>query len=578
MKEKFTKLFGALMLVALLLGFVMPFQAASAQEEMPQNIAFASLKASGGDINFNGINITPGDSSVVSPAVLTPFIRISRAVTETGTKTVVADNLITAAGTAAGSWKLAASPFLDTTADAGTLYWYWAQLCDVSGNSCSAYGSGVTGWRWVPDAVSTITVTGGGTALYDKVLVTLTNVIVGAALPPNGAYQIFRNKSAAITAFVDSEAIGKTASLVYNDFGAAGQLKDGTVAPTYGYAVDTCGKDKCARQNTDSTLVPPATYAYTMVASTFTGIRKVLAAGPALVRTNGSGKVSFTWIGIVDATSYYGERQFGSQMDGNGTFQAATLPNGDVITSTYSYEDSWNLVAGNNYDYWLWACVSPGTENCSPSTHVVGTPTQGISMVKDLTFSKGDNMDESVTPNTPATGVAVKFTGLPNSALYSYKLFRYENSAATLNGIVTVLPGVVSNAPMKYVDALVDPGVSYYYILQVCEVANTANCAKSAVTEAWGRIPTPKNFVVTNSTSGISATWSAVAGSNVFYRGWRAATNSFTGAEGPSASIAATSGSDNGGVAGTTYWYFLQACVGTRCSDPTVGTPGIKLK
>jgi len=245
MKETFTKLFGALMLVALLLGLVMPFQSAAAQEEIPTTYAL-TVAATDGDTVFGmalgsvGIHI----SQVGGPFPLASYTHyvLSRSDTEVGTKTIL-DAAVTDVEINTADAGYVAPGYIDTTATPGKEYFYWVQICDAS--SCSAFFNN-RGWGYVEQVVNVANSTFASVNDYDKVVVTIDNG--GFALPSGGHYNIFRKEAADAwpIEFTTSSILGQTTTLVYNDLTAVGQrvtspLAAISAAKLYNYAVDACG-------------------------------------------------------------------------------------------------------------------------------------------------------------------------------------------------------------------------------------------------------------------------------------------------------------------------------------------------
>jgi len=565
MKEKFTKLFGALMLVALMLGLVMPFQTAAAQAEIPGTIipkvtANDGVNAAGVDLE---ITVNVAVAAPVAPSTATTpvaYYNIYRSFTESGTKTMLANNLVPQVGVA----NTTITPFTDGTAIPGTVYWYWVEACDAS--SCSAMG-GNDGWAAVTDA------TGGAPAVsaglyYDHVDVNITG---GAALPVvGGYYKIQRAKTGTAIGAAGWTTIAQATTLYFKDTtvpGLAPTTDPAAVVPQFDYIVDTCGTNKCASQNA-TPVAPTASTGY---------LKQVVMPGSFLA-TAGIKKVTVTWTSSIGATSYYGQRAFGSQLlPATPLAIPATTSPETVATVPYTKDDT-TAVPGNWYTYYLWACATP--LNCSIKAVDTEGADAAVTVPSDFKVSKGDDS------TAPATGVDISFTApaLTGATYPLFTLYRSDDSAGLVNVVPLGIPLVTPGAGFLYNDALVNPGQSYYYWLKAC--LSASNCATSSKLEGWAKVPAldPATTSLSSGTTGVTATWTALAVPNVYYKGWRNTTNSFTGALGPKnifgTGSSTITGTDPNGTAGVTYWYYIQACVnqGTvaRCSAPVVGS-GMKL-
>lgn len=555
MKEKFTKLFGALMLVALLLGLVLPFQFAAAQEEIPLTV-IPTITADDGFAIGAPVTVTVG---IVSNAVDVPtYYVIARSETESGAKIMLADPL-----PAAAVPLVFTTVYVDTTAIPGRMYWYWVKACDAL--SCSAFFSD-TGWRAVDgSAGAPVATTGLPAEPFDKVVVTITPPAAG--LPAvDGYYQVWRQQQ---TPSVGTWAkVGTTTTVTFNDTTASGQLMDGTLAKTYNYKVDVCGKDKCAFDNAVSFVMPV----------TAAPGQRQFPAGLAPLPTANSGvkKVTLIWNGsaIPQVTTYYGQRSYGAQTLPviPVKLDAASTPENPA--NIYMVDDN-TAQPGITYTYKLWACVTPGSENCTLVNTVVGAAQAGA--VADLKASDGDYktpLGELVTG-----AIKVTWTASSDAAILGYRLYRSDDAAGTVNVNITDVAGPTPNAPMAFEDVTTDWGKTYYYWIKGC-TAGFATCGtSSAVDSGWAAIPKVTGFTTTNAKTGVSGTWTAITGSGIFYRGWRANTAVFAGAAGPVA-ILPTSGTDPTGAAGVNYWYFIQACYTAdtvRCGLPSDPTAGMKL-
>jgi hypothetical protein len=551
MKEKFTKLFGALLLVALMLGLVLPFQTAAAQD-IPGTVTFTVAADDG--VSLNQVNLTITDTTVI-PA--TTYYNIYRSFTESGVRTALSNNLPYAG----------VATFADTTAIAGTVYWYWVEACDTT--SCTAM-VGNDGWRAVtslPFLAGTLTATAG--TFFDRIEVTI-NPPVGFALPVVGGYYKIQRQKVGTTTWT---TVGSITTLLFKDTSAPGQpAAVGSVQPTYTYTVDVCGANKCNADN-----AAPVALNGTTAGAGF--LNTVL--NPGLTATSGDKKVALVWNSVTGAMNYYGQRAWGSLLQPATPLVFAPVTKPDTfIPATLYMKDDTTVVAGNVYVYYVWACYN--ATNCSQkvASAPVG-PNPVVTVPADYKVSKGDDS------TAPAAGVDISFTAKADpGGIYTYDLNRSDDSAGLVNVVTTPLVGTLAptpGAPELFNDNGVNPGQSYYFWINVCDTTTIpATCATSSKLEGWSKVPpiAAATALFVSNTTGVSATWVALSVPNVYYKGWRNTTNSFSGALGPKNIFgtggATIAGTDPTGTVGVTYWYYLQACVGSRCSAPIVGT-GMKM-
>jgi hypothetical protein len=561
MKEKFAKLFGALLLVALMLGLVLPFQSAAAQEQIPLTVAPTISATDGAGIGVPVVVTLGTVKDTGTPDPTNPYYTLARSETEGGAKIQLANPLTPTGGMPY------TMVYTDTTSIPGKMYWYWVQVCDSA--SCSAY-YGDTGWQAVQGLTTGSTVAASindGAGKYDKVVVTVSPA-AGFGLPSvDGYYQIWRQTQ---TPTVGALAkLGTTTTVTYNDTTAAGQLMDATAAPTYNYAVDVCGKDKCASNN----ATPVA-----LLATTTPGQRRVPSGtAPAITATPGENKVNLSWLGsgIPEITKYYGQRSYGSQTIPVSPLSIDALSIPETTASRYAVDDL-SAQPGITYTYKLWACVTPGTENCTLVMTQTGAAKAGP--IADFKASDGDYKNSAGVLQTGK--INLTWTASSDAQISIYRIYRSDDAAGTVNLNITddVISPVTPSAQMSFVDDTVDWGKTYYYWIKSCIPGSPIVCGSaSAVDSGWGAIPKVSGFTIVNAKTGITGSWTAISGSGIYYKGWRGSSSTFSLADGP-VTIAATSGTDTSGAAGVSYWYFIQACYSdTRCGLPTDPTPGMKL-
>jgi len=236
----------------------------------------------------------------------------------------------------AGATKLAdflsGSPYDDTSAVAGTTYYYWVKACNSAG--CSGFSASDTGYRasgtTPPSAPTGVSASDG--SFIDKVQVSWS-ASAGATY-----YQVFRhtsNNSSSATTLTGSHP-----SSPYDDTSAV-------AGTTYYYWVKACNSAGCSG-----------------FSSSDSGYRATEVTTPSpptgVSASDGTytDKVQISWTASAGATHYQVFRY-----TSNNSSSATSL------TSSHSsspYDDT-SAVAGTTYYYWVKACNSVGCSGFSAS-------------------------------------------------------------------------------------------------------------------------------------------------------------------------------------------------------------------
>ena len=215
------------------------------------------------------------------------------------------------------------SPYDDTSAVAGTTYYYWVKACNSSG--CSDYSSSNTGYRsdLPPSAPMGMAASDG---IYtDKVTVSW-NASSGAT-----EYEVYRNTSNSHTG--ETLLTSTQSSSPYDDTSA-------DPGETYYYWVKACNVNGCSDYS-----------------SFDTGYRALTApTGVAASDGTYTDKVSVTWNASSGATRYEVYRNTSNSHTGE------TLLTSSQSSSPY---DDTSADPGETYYYWVKACNVNGCSDYS---------------------------------------------------------------------------------------------------------------------------------------------------------------------------------------------------------------------
>jgi len=298
---------------------------------------------------------------------------------------------------------------------------------------------------------------------------------------------------------------------------------DSTVTPglTYYYWVKACNGLNCSGYSTVDTGWRKLSTPLNLQASDGTNADKVL-----LTWTASSGAISYNVYRAPAATAAKTLLGWSSGLTFNDTFS----------------------VPGIIYYYWVKACLGTG---CS----VASTANTGWRML-----TAPANVQAS---DGTYTG-KVQLTWTASSGATSYNVYR----AATSGGTRTLLGSPVG---ISFGDTTATPGVTYYYWVKACKqtrcsVASTANTG-------WRMLTAPANVQASDGTytTKVQLSWTASSGATS-YNVYRA--SSSIGTKTLLGSPVVNSFADTTATPGVTFYYWVKACRGPRCSVFSLANTG----
>jgi fibronectin type 3 domain-containing protein len=380
----------------------------------------------------------------------------------------------------------------DTTAVAGTLYYYWVKACVDS--YCSDYSAYDTGWRRPPEPEN---VQASDGTFTDKVQINWD------AISEATSYEVYRATSAAGT----KTRIGSPTGTSFDDTAAV----PGTL---YYYWVKACVDGYCSDHS-----------AYD------TGWRRQLP--PENVQASDgtfTNKVQITWDSATGATSYKVYRA--TSAGGTKAFRGST--------SGTTFNDS-SAVPGRIYYYWVKACSGSRCSDYSSYDPGWRKPTPPSSIqASDGTYE--DRVRVFWSTSWGAT---------------SYEVYRATSVSGTKTKIGSPTGTVLD-------DFSTIPGIAYYYWVKACSGPRCSDF--SSPDTGWSRPPEPENVQASDGsfTDKVLISWDAVSGATSYevYR-----TESEAGTKTLIGSPSGTSFNETTAVAGPLYYYWLKACVDGNCSD-----------
>ena len=325
-------------------------------------------------------------------------------------------NTVNDSNTAAAIGTDSASPFDDTSAVAGTTYFYWvtaSSSCGTSGFSNADSGSRSNATTPAPTGV---TATDGG----------CTSITVAwTAVPGATSYTIWRNT---VNDSASATQIGTNTASPFDDTSAAA----GSSFFYWVTATGSCGASGFS--NADSGSRAAATAAPTGVAAT---------------DGTSCSAVTVSWNAVAGATSYQIWR---NTVNNSGT---AT----QIGTDTASPFDDTTAVASTTYFYWVRAvgsCGASAFSNADSGSRASGSAPPSPSRVKAT-----DNDCNAVT-----------VTWRASSGATSYLIFRgtSNNSASAVQ--------IGTSGTLSFVDTTAVPGTTYQYwakAANACAVSGFSN-------------------------------------------------------------------------------------------------------
>jgi len=248
-------------------------------------------------------------------------------------------------------------------------------------------------------------------------------------------------------------------------------------------------------------------------------------------------KVQLTWNNSSGATSYKVYRS--SSSSGSKT---------QLIRVTGTTFDDTTATPGVTFYYWVKACIDA---NCSD----YNTPNTGWRMLTapiNLLASDGTYTDK----------VQINWTA--SSGATSYKVFRASSST----GIKTLLG---SPTGTTFNDTAAIPALTYYYWVKAC--IGTRCSTYSTANTGWRKLTAPTNLQASDGTytTKVQLTWTVSNGATS-YQVYRA--NSSSGTKTLLGSPEGATFADTTATPGATYYYWVKACRGTRCSVYSIANTG----
>lgn len=398
--------------------------------------------------------------------------------------------------------------FNDTTAIAGTTYYYWIKSVGAGGTS--SFSSSDSGYRRLlpPQAPTGVSATDG--AHTDKVRISW-NASSGATL-----YEVWRNTD--------------------SDLGPANRV--GTpddVSNTY---------------YDDVTAVPGITYYYWVRAknsggtsgysSSDSGYRKIgLPPAPNGVSAGFGAydKIRITWNNVIEATSYEVWRA-----TSDSSSNAAKVGN----SNSASFDDT-SAVAGTIYYYWVKSKNSAGTSGfSSPSARGYRSVEPKPSTPHGVTATYGTYSDK----------IVISWTGVGDAS--SYEIWRNTSNDSGSSSRVGTSSGTT------YSDTSASAGTIYYYWIKAVNSGGSGDFSSPAATgyrqASSPEIPTPPTGVSASDgtySDKVRVVWNSIS-SATSYEVWRSANNN-SGTATKIGSSTASPFDDTTAVAGITYYYWVKA-------------------
>jgi fibronectin type 3 domain-containing protein len=204
-----------------------------------------------------------------------------------------------------------------------------------------------------------------------------------------------------------------------------------------------------------------------------------------------------------------------------------------------SFNDT-TATPGLTYYYWVTACRSA---KCSGYS-AYDTGWRNLTAPTNVLASDGTYTNK------------VQVTWVASSGATSYQVYRAE-SAAGAKSLLGSPTGILFN------DTTATPGITYFYWVKACKGANCSGF--SATDTGWRNLTAPTNVQASDGTytNKVQVSWVASSGATT-YQVYRA--TSAAGVKSLLGSPTGTLFNDTTATPGVTYYYWVTACRGTRCS------------
>ena len=428
------------------------------------------------------------------------------------------------------NWQNTQSYFDDLSAVAGTTYYYFVQAASSSvGANPSAYSVINSGWRSVAPVVTTPSAVDASDGTYtDKVKITWSGT--------NGNFfRLIRNTSNS-TASGTVISNWQNSQLYFDDLTAV-------AGTTYYYFVQAASSSAGANPS-----------AYSAINSGWRSVAPVVTTPAAIDASDGTytDKVRVTWSGT--SGNYFRIIRNTSNSTASGTvilnWQNAQL-----------YFDDFSAVAGNTYYYFVQAASSSAGAN--PSAYsVINSGWRSVAPVV-TTPAAVDASDGTYTDK-------VRVTWSGTSGNYFRVIRNTSNSTASGTVILNW-----QNTQSYFDDFSTVAGTTYYYFVQAASSSVGANpSAYSAINSGWRSVApvvtTPSAVSASDGTytDKVRITWSGTSGN--YFRLIRNTSNSTaSGTVILNWQNSQLYFDDLTAVAGTTYYYFVQAASSSAGANPS---------
>ncbi|MEP7009399.1 MAG: M12 family metallo-peptidase [Acidobacteriota bacterium] len=420
------------------------------------------------------------------------FYALYRSASTTGPKTAIASSL-------------ALTSFDDTSAIAGTTYYYWVKASNSAGSSnLSPYN---TGYRAAapPAAPTGVSATDG--AYTDRVRITWSTV-------SGTTYSVFRATS---TSGAKTSIATSLTSTNFDDASVIG----GTTYYYWVKASNSSGSSDFSSYNTGySAVAPPAA-----------------PAGVSATDGTYTDRVRITWNAVSGAT-YSVFRA--TSTSGTKTTLATSL--------TATSLDDTSAVAGQTYYYWVKAMNSSSSSDFSSYN-------TGYRAVAPPEAPTG----VSATDGTYTDRVWITWNAVSGATTYS--VFRATSTSGAKTTIATSLTSA------SFDDTSGAAGTTYYYWVKALNSSGSSDFSSyNAGYRAAAPPAAPTGVSATDGsyTDRVRITWNTVSGATYFV--YRATSTSGTKTTIEN-SLTSTSFDDTSAVAGTIYYYWVKASSSSGSSD-----------
>lgn len=346
---------------------------------------------------------------------------------------------------------LTVTSYSDTSAVAGTTYYYWVKATNAGGTS--GFSSSDTGSLAVITGPTSVTASDGDYSGYVKVSWTASQSATG--------YEVWRGT---INAYSSASKIASPTAVTYNDSTATPGMR------YYYWVRAVTGAGTSAFSASDS------------------GYRPLSAPTGVAATTGNSDGVTVSWSAVTGATSY----QIGRGAEG------ASAPSTTLGTATSrSYMDA-TAVPGVTYAYFVRAVASA----CTGPWSAAAAGSRSVPTPTNLTASDGTYTD----------GIHVSWPAL--SGAVSYELMRSDEDDIAYAETIATTTGT------SYTDTTAEYGLTYFYFLRAKFDAGTSDWSASEA--GWRAFPAPVNVSATDglNTSRITISWDAIEGATLF-QVWR---------------------------------------------------------